>query len=514
MPQTNGSIKNKIEIYPVPSCYNEVKSISISVNNMHLPLIEYNDQYDYCHFSFSGNADIKICYYEGIQFSQISPLIKNIPSKVSADTLEFSIDSSQYLIIKINKNKEIIVAADSLEENVPLPFGDGIFNITGKPYSADPLGNSDSTDAINSAITDASESGGGIVYVPDGVFSVTNIVLKSNVSLYLCGGAVLKEKDSPDGLSVDFTKHGISGKICDYPGTWMVRTEPYSENIRIYGRGTIDANGTHLRTEYKFLTTVVACHQCRNFSTEGVIIRDGGLWSFLLIRSRDINVFGTKHFNEVDMIYENDAIDVLESQNVNISHTIAVAEDDSYSLKAYGEGTGDIKASWVGKPQQNINVTFDDCFAWTRCGAFKIGWGVFSDMRNIVFRNSYVYSCMTGINMTHYSGTGAAEKIIYENIDIESFRSKLDKYWQCLWLIADINDRGGGAGSIRDVTIQNINVRKSENVPCMIKGYDQNSVIDGMLLKNISLSAKKIRSIDDMELSEDLKFAENIVVKA
>ncbi|MGM9682524.1 MAG: glycosyl hydrolase family 28-related protein [Eubacteriales bacterium] len=512
MQKTNGSTESIIEIYPVPSCYNEVENIVISVNGRHLPLIAYNEQYDYCHFSFSGCADIKICNHEAIVFSQISPLIKNIPSRVSANTLEFSLESSQYLIVKINKNKEIIVAADSIEENAPMPCGDGIFNITDKPYCADPHGKSDSSAAINSAIADASESGGGIVYVPAGVFSVANIILKSNVSLYLCGGAVLREKDSPDGMSLDFTKHGISGKVCDYPGTWMIRTEAYSENIRIYGRGTIDANGTHLRTEYKFLTTVVACHQCRNFSAEGVIIRDGGLWSFLLIRSRDINIFGTKHLNEVDLLYENDAIDVLESQNVNICHTIAIAEDDAYSLKAYGKGNGDIKSSWVGDPQQNINVTFDDCFAWTRCGAFKIGWGVFSDMNNIVFRNSYVYSCMTGVNMTHYSGKGTAENIIYENIDIESFRSKSDRDRTCMWLIADITDRGGGAGSIRNVTVKDINVRRPDSAPCVIRGYDEEAAIDGMLFENIILGNEKVQSAKDMGISETDEFVRNIIV--
>ena len=513
MCQTRENEEHRIEIYPVPECYREVKDIRIRVNGEHLPLIACNEQYDYCHFSFSGRADIEICVGEAICFEQISPLAKEIPSEVRGDTLAFSLTCPQYLIVKINRNKELIVAADPLEQDAPPACGEGIYNVAEKPYGADPHGRLDATAAIQAAISDAAEKGGGIVYVPAGVFSVANLVLKSNVHLYLCGGAVLREKETPEGLSKDFTKHGISGKICDYPGTWMVRTEAYSENIRIYGRGTIDANGTHLRTEYRFLTTVVACHQCRNFSTEGVIIRDGGLWSFLLIRSRDIQVTGTKHFNEVDSIYENDAIDVLESQNVRICHTIAVAEDDTYSLKAYGEGSGDIKASWVGSPGRNRDVVFDDCFAWTRCGAFKIGWGVFSDMCHITFRNSYVYSCMTGVNMTHYSGTGAAEDITYENIDIESFRSKSDRDRRCMWLIADIVDRGGGAGSIRDVAVRNIRVRKPEGLPCVIKGYDENAFIDRLLLENIELCGRKIRSLKDLDLAEAPKFAENITVR-
>ena len=212
-------------------------------------------------------------------------------------------------------------------------------------------------------------------------------------------------------------------------------------------------------------------------------------------------------------MYENDAIDVLESQDVRIRHTIAVAEDDTYSLKAYGEGNYEIKASWVGAPQKNRNVLFEDCFAWTRCGAFKIGWGVFSDMKQIVFRNSYVYSCMTGINMTHYSGTGTASDIVYEHIDVEAFRAKSERDSRCMWLIAEIRDRGEGAGDIRNVTIANINVRANGTHPCIFRGYGEHAAIDTVTLDNIVICGVKRTTEKGMDLCEPMPFVSNLLIR-
>ena len=58
--------------------------------------------------------------------------------------------------------------------------------------------------AINSAIKDVSEAGGGTVVIPEGIWASSPIELKSNVRLYLNKQAVLK-----------FTKNKE-----DYPLRW------------------------------------------------------------------------------------------------------------------------------------------------------------------------------------------------------------------------------------------------------------------------------------------------------
>lgn len=51
------------------------------------------------------------------------------------------------------------------------------------------------TTAIQNAINAANAAGGGIVYVPAGVYKCGNLVLKSNVSVYLEGGSVIRGQE-------------------------------------------------------------------------------------------------------------------------------------------------------------------------------------------------------------------------------------------------------------------------------------------------------------------------------
>lgn len=63
----------------------------------------------------------------------------------------------------------------------------GWYNIIG--YGADPTGASDSTDAIQSAISDCSSSGGGIVYMPTGTYKVDSTISAdlANAAVYVVG---------------------------------------------------------------------------------------------------------------------------------------------------------------------------------------------------------------------------------------------------------------------------------------------------------------------------------------
>jgi len=71
------------------------------------------------------------------------------------------------------------------------------FVVTSSPYSATGDGTTDDTSSINSAITAANAAGGGIVYVPEGTYVVTGVILKSNVVLRGSGyNSVLKLKDT------------------------------------------------------------------------------------------------------------------------------------------------------------------------------------------------------------------------------------------------------------------------------------------------------------------------------
>lgn len=73
-----------------------------------------------------------------------------------------------------------------------------VIDVTDAPYNADPLGKLDSTVAIQDAINDISEKGGGKVHLPKGHYKVTkSLKLHSNVSLEGSGDSTVIKANFP-----------------------------------------------------------------------------------------------------------------------------------------------------------------------------------------------------------------------------------------------------------------------------------------------------------------------------
>ena len=159
-----------VQSYPLPSIYSESSAFSLKVNGTNVPVVSYVSDYDYAEFSFSGTVTIDVTAGETISSYSISPMAKNIAGTVNGNKLTFSLSKSTYVIVKINNMKKLVIAADPLETDIPASSGAGIYNVTATKYHADPTGATLSTAALQGAIDDAHNAGGGIVYVPAGVY--------------------------------------------------------------------------------------------------------------------------------------------------------------------------------------------------------------------------------------------------------------------------------------------------------------------------------------------------------
>ncbi|KRF06630.1 hypothetical protein ASG89_19480 [Paenibacillus sp. Soil766] len=481
-----------IETYSVPSIYSESTYYSVKADHVGIPVISFltDRDYDYAHFSFSGSTTITIKVCEPIDSFSISPLAFEIQGTVEEKQLTFDLQESRYLIVKINNLKELVLVADPLEVSVPPASGNGIHHVVAD-YSADPAGKTMATSAIQAAINDASSAGGGVVYVPEGVFLIGNLILKSHVTLYLQGGAVLRATDHKEEFTVDFHKDSLN-----YDGTWLIQTEPNSANIAITGRGTIDGNGSWLRANQNFVSNLIVPMSTSHFTIDGIIGRDAGLWALIPTRSKHVKIANYKGFQSL-VDYEDDAIDIVESQHVVVTHTIAISEDDPFSTKTWNEAT-DIARNWPGSPQVLEHVTFDDCVAWTCCAAFKVGMGVEQAQRNVIFKNSYIYQASRALAIHHRFGKATAENITFENIDIEQvIHTRNGPYW----LHLEIEDSGRGIGPVTQVLLKNIKVRDQGRLPSMLRGTDP-FLIEGVTFEQIYMkgSTKTATSLEEMNI--------------
>ncbi|HVT27632.1 MAG TPA: hypothetical protein VHE81_06400 [Lacipirellulaceae bacterium] len=488
-------------VYPLAAGDHASKRFTLVANGVAVPVLAYTSRYDYAHFSADGALTITIAVPESVRSWHISPQAEQIRARAGGQHLTFRLPHAAYVIVKINALKELAIAIDPLERAVPPPSGVGIYNITAAPYSADATGRTLATRVVQRAIDDAHAAGGGIVYVPRGTFLSAGLELRSNVSLYLAGGATLRSSGDPALFKVRYYKQSLKMR-----GTWFLWTQPNSRNIRIFGRGTIDGNARELRGRNRCVNDLVVPLHTSHFTIDGVVLRDSGLWGLIPVRSDHIVIHNTKHFNEANRFFEDDAVDIIESQDVLVSRSFAISEDDTYSTKTWNEQT-DMAGNWPGRPEPLENVTFEDCLAWSRCATFKVGFGCFQPQRKIVFRRCCVYRCMRAIAINHYWGNASVENVTFDHIDVEGFQPRQRDRDKCRWL--DVNT--ASEGSIRNTILENITVRALGYEASRIEGHDTKGMIDGMRFENVIVSDKLATSLKDLDVDVTNQFVTGIV---
>ncbi|WP_373230051.1 carbohydrate-binding protein [Cohnella sp.] len=445
--------------------------------------------YDYTTFTASpGETEIVIRCRSVISSISVSPLKLGItPVKVDDYTYKFTIGSQQYLIVNINGSK-LAVTRDDSEAYVPALGAPGVFNV------ASYLGSTDATQqgnmlataaAFQQAVNDASAygtaAGGGkkgIVYVPPGLYYMGNLMLKSNIALYLAHGSVLRMTDDYSNYRVDFFKASLGSNGRN--GTWWIYTENNSSNIKIFGRGTIDGNGHYFQkdkpaTDPGFAAHLVTIIGTSNFTLDGPVIFQAPFWGTITARADNVNISNIKFFNSLDG-NENDNLDINESQVVRVWDCIGIALDDNFSTKTW-EGKGTM-ANWYGASEPLDDVIFNNVFGWTDHATFKLGHGAHENQTNITFKNSVTYSAMRAIGIEHVYGDGVWSGITFDNIDIENVGSEG-------WFKAWIDNGGGlGVGPISNITIKNINVRHRGSAS-WLKGYSSSAMISNITFDNI-----------------------------
>lgn len=506
-----------VQSYPMPSIYTPSQVYSLKAGNEAVPVIEYLPEYDYAEFSFSGTVSIEVTADEPITSYSISPLAKNIQGTIDGNKLTFTLSSSTYVIVDINEvpgekadesdpakiRKRLVIAADPLETDIPAASGPGIYNVTAAPYLADNTGATMASDAIQQAIDDAHQAGGGTVYIPAGVYLSGNLTLKSNVTFYLAGGAVIVGTGRGEDYRNDFRKDSISD------GTYFIRTEVNSENITMRGRGTIDGKGIEMRkrkmtnppSTHKagegFINNLVVPMATSHFTFDGLILRDGGFWAFLVVRSDNVTITNYKGFQNLRVL-EDDAIDINESQNVLVKHAIAISDDDTFSTKTWPQKG--MSKDWPGAIENLVNVVFDDCLAWTRAAAFKMGMGICVPQIGVVFRNSYVYQSARALLVDHaYTENplpveGWAKDITFENIDIERVGiNQFGNYW--------LRVSTSTAGDVSNVLLKNINVRATGGESPIQGNPVRGGMVNGVTFTDIYVRGTLAKSLSDMKVA-------------
>jgi len=467
-----------IIVYPPAATAVKSQSYSVEVNQAGVFTEKYKDV-SYAHFAFSGKADITIAANEDIRSYSLSPESYNIPSTVQADKLTFSIDRSRKLVVRINDSERLFIFADPVETNLP-KFGDSkVVNIMG--FGIDNTGKILETGKIQKAIDTLEKD--GVLYLPPGIYQTAALRLKSDMTLYLAAGAVLK--GAPSYI------HYPLGKI----GRRMLMISGCS-NVTIKGRGIIDGNGAAVRAsgEKAHLVTIKSSE---DVLVKDVFLRESGSWNTHILYCDRVTVRNIKMINDVSLT-NTDGFDPDSSCDVLIEDSFIYAGDDAVAVKTSGRG---------GLLRDMRNITFRNNVVLTQKSALKIGTETRAKkMNNIRFVQNQVIQSDRA--MAIYCSDGAdISNISFEGNHFEE--NYPDNKRRMIHF--QISNRKG-AGHIRDVLIKNCSFKKPFPQNSTFEGLDSKHMITGVKFENFYIAGRLCRNTGEANLEiED--YVENVTFK-
>lgn len=306
---------------------------------------------------------------------------------------------------------------------------------------------------IAASIEEAHERGGGTVYFPAGEYLTGPIHLKSNVTLHLDAGALVKFSTDFD-LYLPFVQQR-------WEGTVMMNFSPLiyahgQENIAITGRGKFDGQGREWwRWHYNnksdpdviprhkyfdlweelnpdvvtedyywntmkwrfFRPPMVQFFDCSNILVEGVTLVNSPFWTLNPAFSDNITIHDVTIINPPSP--NTDGINPTSCRNVRISNSYISVGDDCITIKSGRDIDG---RKWA-TPTENITIT--NCTMLSGHGGVVIGSEVSGDIRKITISNCVFDGTRRGIRLKSARGRGGiVEDVRISNIVMRNIQEQ------------------------------------------------------------------------------------------
>lgn len=363
------------------------------------------------------------------------------------------------------------------------------YNIT--DYGAVGDGKTNNTNAIQKVINKCSETGGR-VYFPKGVFVTGTLILKSNITIYLSGQAVLK--GTADTTAYPRMKPTSYRSYIDNYSDKALLFAENQENITITGTGTFDGNGDHRVFQDGLEGSVnrpfgIKMIQCRNIEVSHIRMRNSAFWMQVYLACDKVRLHGLNIYNHCNM--NNDGIDIDGCSNVIVSDCIIDTSDDNICFKSTG-------------PRLTQYVTVSNCILSTHCNAVKCGTESTGGFKNITVSNIVVKPSASRLTNEKNDRPGYGQNEgqtaisleitdggVMENINISDF--VIDSVESPLFI--KLGNRGRKhrtdapavqPGSMENIRIGNITATHAGLVASSVTGYP-GVYINNVLLYNIDV---------------------------
>jgi hypothetical protein len=310
-----------------------------------------------------------------------------------------------------------------LTTNLSIAFAQKLYSVA--DFGAKGDDRTINTAFIQKAIDKCAADGGGQVYFPAGIYLSGTINLKSNITLYLSGSAVLKGIASTG----PFSKNAfIYAERQDHIGI----TGPG----KIYGQGEAKvfaddpATGTN---NVRNRPMAISLLNCTDIRLKEFTISNSASWAIKLKECGLITVDDIKIFSYV--VGNNDGIDLVDCNNVRLSNSLFNCGDDAICMKS--ESKTGVK-----------NVTITNCIASSGSNAIKMGTGSIGSFEDITIANCALSNTrLSGIAIEMVDG-GYINRIAISNITMHNVNGSL--------FIKLGKRKGDQPGSLKNIVVSGI----------------------------------------------------------
>lgn len=318
------------------------------------------------------------------------------------------------------------------------------------------------TEAFSAALQALNAAGGGRLFVPAGVYMTGPIELKSNMTLELEAGAVIRFLDDPDAFPlVDTEFEGLS--VMAYMPCVYARD---AKRVRITGDGTLDGSGSRWwkakrENTLAYPRPYLVCFQnCQDVSIDHVTLINSPCWTVHPLYCDHVDISHVTIRNPADSP-NTDGINPDSSRNVRIADCLIDVGDDCIAIKAGTEDTPN------KQPCENILIS--GCHMLNGHGGVVIGSEMSGGVRNVQVTNCLFRGTDRGIRLKTRRGRGGvAENLAFSHILMEDVMCPFvfNMYYFCgkAGRLEKVRDKSphpvdAFTPAIRDVTISNVTVR-------------------------------------------------------
>ena len=357
-----------------------------------------------------------------------------------------------------------------------------------------------STKAIQQAIEECHQAGGGRVVIPTGQYKSGSIVLRSNVNLHLEMGATLYGSTSLEDYQRQ--KSSYLSLRTQQQTVQLIYADSVS-HVVIDGYGTIDGQGRTFVKQSWNDEGITRPHLLRFIQSSDIVVKDitlrnSGCWMQHYLACTRLTIDGIKVFNRNN--YNNDALDIDGCHDVIVRGMIADSDDDAITLKSTS-------------PRLCENVNISNCVVSSHCNAVKLGTETNGGFRNICISGIVVkpsedqkekffgqWIGSSAISLEIVDG-GVLENVMVSDITIEGTESPI---------FIKLGNRARGyrenqvidhVGKIDGVHLQNIQIRNAGTMGCSITGLPGHPV-QNIWVRDISFHHKGGVTANDMTAIE------------